>query len=778
MKRNRTLNQNPWLKVVISSFVVALIYVWTVTAQGLNGSNGVIPEKWETGNTADKNLRSLAKVNPSTLALEMSLPLMSYPGRNGNNLLVDFRYSSKVWRLKDVTTWFDNNGSEQLYITDVYPLYAERSAGGWTSSLVPPRIDEEQIVYNDSGHPYSAWIGDAQRFTNEYLAFLGHPHEIGYVCLRWARFNPWDGWQCTLGYDDYDEGFPGVLIPDGSGNPNNLHYVKRQRVVMPDGSSHEFRQNDSNAPFNGGTFQSPTPANLNGIFLAVDGSGMTLDHHEPSGYTLRLPNGGYYEFPNEAQSEDGLYATSFTDVNGNRMTYHETSNSPGHEQIWTDTLGRQITDPIPHNWLAQAQQRATPTVNLPGMNGATQQYQLTWDNLKPVGCEDHQDDPGCTVNNISGGALENQSEKLYYSAPNACEGGAQTNLGSEVLFPDSGTGIRSCNEFAIISSPDGHNTAVPVRFNPVVLSKITLPNGQSYEFKYNRYGEISKITYPTGSFETFVYGVVTETGGFSSWPHSRTNRGVIERKVFAIGETVPTQVWKYHSDDIKGSPTNYFTKITTTQSRANNIAADGLKTETYLHVRYPDTFGYSDPRAGMPFDELAYDENDHINPRSRVLTEYVTKNTLTGWDGLTAHSDLRVARKVAIIFEPGSANALATLSETTYDENNPNALPSNFPQLNVKSQKSYHYRALNPEDAKTQPLGWLVNHYNLAANPASVTETDYLYNEAYEARGITSLPFETRILDPGNGSVIARTQTFYDNLLPYVPESYPDGYSI
>lgn len=38
----------------------------------------------------------------------------------------------------------------------------------------------------------------------------------------------------------------------------------------------------------------------------------------------------------------------------------------------------------------------------------------------------------------------------------------------------------------------------PSTFNPVVLHRIVLPDGSAYTFTYNEYGEIARVTYPTG----------------------------------------------------------------------------------------------------------------------------------------------------------------------------------------------------------------------------------------------------------------------------------------
>ena len=354
----------------------------------------------------------LTRVNPYTHALEFNLPIFVYPGRGGNNLPVEFRYSSNVWRQDTAHTWrrLTDNGLE--YTTDLNALYAEHSAAGWTSSLLPPRLEEDKPVYNANGNvyrdfvrgegdnPLAAWWqwalwqmvpsspppGDSPSGSCDGIicTSMGYIPVLGF----WLRAcTSWSAARCTD--TTYDEPDPTVV---GDAPPRDLHYVPRLRVIMPDGSSHEFRKSDT-PMFCGrmGPGQPPaTPCNpiYQGTFLAVDGSGMTLDV-DPEVTTLRMPNGSRYIFSGSAHSVGGNFADSFIDVNGNTMSFTESVESWGMDGKWTDTLGRQITDPIPHNWKTQAQQAGTPKAfNIPGLENSQQHYELTWKNLKPLGCED------------------------------------------------------------------------------------------------------------------------------------------------------------------------------------------------------------------------------------------------------------------------------------------------------------------------------------------------------------------------------------------------------
>lgn len=63
-----------------------------------------------TENTADKNLKSSARINPSTLAMEFSIPLAAYPGRGGNAIPISYSYSSKVWQMEMFRTMMMGGG--------------------------------------------------------------------------------------------------------------------------------------------------------------------------------------------------------------------------------------------------------------------------------------------------------------------------------------------------------------------------------------------------------------------------------------------------------------------------------------------------------------------------------------------------------------------------------------------------------------------------------------------------------------------------------------------
>ncbi|MGB7069623.1 MAG: hypothetical protein WBD22_09030, partial [Pyrinomonadaceae bacterium] len=402
-------------------------------------------------NKADQLLKSNARVNPSTLAMELSIPFGGFEGRSGHSLPVVFNYSSKVWQIHFLYSW----QSLLSVKSDTKPLYALRSAAGWTSSLRVPRIDFNVDMYSGY-HEGSQYDGEA-----------------------WSN----------------------TVDTENDPNPPNypLFYVKRLRVTMPDGSPHEFRKSDGIQSY--GTVNSPGDPGLPdhvGTFLSVDGTRMRL---ELSGTerTLYLPDGSRYVF---GQSDT---ASAYIDKDGNRMSYDAANFR------WTDALGRTINDPMPSNWapFEENQIAGDKTASFPSLAGGVMNATFSWRKLK---------DP-----NGGESGLEDISHQLHNLSGVGCQGSATRQLSGPYLFGNPEPSIaRVCHP---IEWSGLENWWPEPPFNPIVLTKITLASGQKYEFRYNVFGEITKIIYPSGGYERFLYGQVPVVQALGSPTYDQNARG-------------------------------------------------------------------------------------------------------------------------------------------------------------------------------------------------------------------------------------------------------------
>ncbi len=754
----------------IIGLVLLILVAFTSTFVGQSAST---PQNRDTTNKADQNLRSAARVNPSTLAMEFSLPLASYPGRNGNNFPVGLSYSSKVWRMKDQLTI--TSGTSNI-ITHARPTFAERSSDGWTSTFTPPIIEEDIKRYDQTGRPYTSELDDyaANLMFNDLLAnyqSIGNnllSATCGWYCEQTRSEHQPDGTvirTCTAYSYGCIPNYPGGGNPPPEQPSTPLYYIDRLRIRTSDGATHELRKDD--VVHACGDANAPCTPVREGIYLSVDGSGLRLEKGS-TGSILYMPDGSRFTFPGTYQQIDGegaklYFADTHLDADGNRSTYTKIVNENGLFIRKTDTLGRQLTDFLPQN-LGSTITRSEfeQNVTLPGLPNLPQNYKLTWKQLKPVGCEDQQDNPTCGNGD---GALENQSEKLFFEARYGCFSNAASPPiadSSEVLFTGSSSGIKICSGLFVINN----GNIVYQRFNPQVLASIRLPNNKEYSFKYNQWGEISKIVHPTGKIERFEYGYVPPLAATTRTAYDQANRGVTKHWIYSS----PNELSAYHEYNVAATsyPTNSF-KITHRINKGSSPSELGMRTERDL-VRgdsFGLHFGFENPLVGMPYEEKTFDENNVL--RSRTLTEYITK------DNGSVKRDARVKRTVSVAIENGQA--LAILSETEYNEagttgNNAQTDADYFSHLDVKRAKGYHYAVIDVNTAQTGTLAQIAGYFN-SSLLASVSETDYEYNPNYKDRGIRSLPIESRVLNPSNNEIVAKTRTIYDNAVPAASTNYP-----
>lgn len=218
-------------------------------------------------------------VNPSTLALELEIPLGNYPGRAGLNVPVTISYSSKAWRvdyLAFIPGHYSSSGNplEDGY-TRVEAKFGEHSAAGWTSSIGFPVLDNSLL--------------------SEYYDGSGKSKSTG---------------GCS-----------------GSNNPTGLdafcYKVDRLLVRMPDGSTHELRSSDQ--PFD------PVNQAEAADLYAVDGTRMR--YNRPN-QTLYMADGSRYllatsDYVDRNGNRLHYTGSGWTDTLGRTINAPPLANTPG-----------------------------------------------------------------------------------------------------------------------------------------------------------------------------------------------------------------------------------------------------------------------------------------------------------------------------------------------------------------------------------------------------------------------------------------------------------------
>lgn len=305
-------------RIVLASIIVLCLF------GGL-----IAQDKPTTENSADQTLKSTGRVNPSTLGMEMSIPLGAYPGR-GINVPVSINYSSKVWRQE----YFGSEPRGAGNCMSIYdPIFSEHSASGWTSSL---------------GVAYVEYTGRDNRFNGK-----GFP--LG---------------DQACAYDTTIDNF--------------VKWIKRIQIHLPNGESHELRLDDTAVQYPAGAdYTDPnsafTQSNWYGTYYSVDGSKLKYVE-SASGSTIYMPDGSYYDFGavTTLGTKTIRKAATYKDVNGNTLTFNA-PNSTFPNGYWTDTLGRSVPVPMP---LEPPTAAATVDYVMPSFNAGTMTYRFHWKQLK------------------------------------------------------------------------------------------------------------------------------------------------------------------------------------------------------------------------------------------------------------------------------------------------------------------------------------------------------------------------------------------------------------
>jgi RHS repeat-associated protein len=111
----------------------------------------------QANDAMDIGMRSSRKVNPTTLGMELQIPLGEYKGRGGLSVPVVLSYSSKLWGM-EFQSYVQGppppHGGIQPF-TIVTARYSKNSINGWSSSVNLPGLDftPGDRIHNADGSP-------------------------------------------------------------------------------------------------------------------------------------------------------------------------------------------------------------------------------------------------------------------------------------------------------------------------------------------------------------------------------------------------------------------------------------------------------------------------------------------------------------------------------------------------------------------------------------------------------------------------------------------------
>ncbi len=568
------------------------------------------------------------------------------------------------------------------------------------------------------------------------------------------------GWKSTLDLpkvefpkqsDAYD--YRAQPYPSGTWQGCFGYRIARLYIHMPDGSTHEFRKSD--LPYYSNNIDKI------GTFYAVDGSRMRYDSTGADTGTLYLPDGTRYVL--------GHPTSSVIDRNGNTQVFNETTRQ------WTDTLGRVIVNPLPPTTFDQPQDY---NYNLPGLNGSSITYTFKWRNLSDS-LTPNADGTTPTLRYMASHYLPNPN-----LPPN------NTGQGNSPVAQSSQ--YQSLFQTATVEDPDG-NPGVPIivvgkgqpggqLFNPVVLQEIVLPDGTSYKFSYNVYGELDKVTYPTNAYDKYEYASSLADIDQNQQPYIQSQRRLTSRRVSINGLGTDILEWKYFETApfaIGGNPVD--------QNRyriTSIIAPDKTRTEIYMFNPSPNNgqgkpywaFDFSNTKAGLVFQKKIYSTSaDGLGGQllRREITQYeqtinsyqfsVTCGQTPFTRPISAYRNPRPTQQVSITFE-GIGPALAQTKTFAYDMSGEMTTGVD-PTLATAS----HYAVVENTIAQTGTLAQIPN-----GNLARYSETTYLNSPGepnsyiYRNKNILGLAATTQVKDSA-GTIVSQSEMRYDES-GYSPE--------
>ncbi|NNE67334.1 MAG: RHS repeat protein [Pyrinomonadaceae bacterium] len=534
-------------------------------------------------------------------------------------------------------------------------------------------------------------------------------------------------------------------LSEGSGANNNAAFVERVKVHLPDGTSHELRKDNSVTIY---PRDSNPVLDFDGTYFSPDSSNVKyVENASNNTFRLFLPDGSSYLFSSQVEPLSSVdprrvrKALEYLDVHGNRVVYDSINRAI------TDTLGRNIQSPIDYGPIEPTTEQDPQTYLLPGLGDSTIEYKFHWKRLnggtQAESAMTDISDPDYALKYIADRSSANPNE------PKRAEGTYLFESNWENWVQDEGAGL----------------------FNPVVLTKIELPEGTQYRFSYDNLGRIERITYPKGALEIIEYGKVpTLNKGSASDISLQTNFGVRSRKLYPDPSIQDAYEWSYEAD---GSQELAYKVI--------RITPDGIRKESFLHRgNYESTilgfgsFGFERVLTGKVFEERIFDRSGALIRRNIIDWEYsgFSVPNVPGYPHpIEWHPRVKSAEKY--VFDPATGKGLKAVTAFLYE------FESELDEIDLpvlkKGASAYDFleagnssevpgidtsTAVPPDGA---PLtGELVNR----------TESSFLINDlsvpasvraAYLANHVITLPSVSESFD-NQGRIASRIRFSYDQM--------------
>lgn len=529
------------------------------------------------------------------------------------------------------------------------------------------------------------------------------------------------GWSYTFPLLSYVEGktLVGTVLQGGQNVPQYCYYNSNFMFHAPGtGSGHSLVLSPWGqyaSPYNGKECSgAPSLLGGDGMFQAAMASNLCCNN--PSTITVADPDGTIYYFAGpitwgggKANELVGM-PNYIEDRNGNRVTLQ---NSYSNCCVYTG--GASIADDMGRTLIST--NGFGTTGNTISVSGLSSPYSLTW---------------GGGGSQLISVYAVSQNTANYPSCP-------QQGVGAWQTEPPLGGGVSS----------------------------ITLPNGQSYQFSYDpTYGLLSKITYPSGGYVKYIWGLNKQSSSFEQvipptgqinytqyCVYSVDQPGIVERDVSFDGQTIAlTQSFAYSTTWASPQIGRIATETTTVTTTDNVV---GLSYATVY--TYNATSGGTPPNDPSPqpsgFALFYPSEEQTIQYYKDTNTKGTPLRTVTkGWGAnpydLVCEVDTLDNGQISGVFNVYSTAALPVLTDKKeYDygllsasslcSNNASAPSGVVPTRETAiSYQTFAAQPLFSQPFSSSPILTLldrptsvITYGDIGGNSAEVAETDYAYDK-------------------------------------------------
>ena len=520
------------------------------------------------------------------------------------------------------------------------------------------------------------------------------------VELHTPMYNPWV--PLNVGYS------PGVLfgrkVNDGwcSQSAQSTSTLTRLTFVAPDGTEYELIDKLTGGQIRTSFCWAGNGFSRGTVFVSADGTSMSfvsdaIIYDNQFGGAVPFYPTGYLMLRDGTRYRIVNGRISWMrDRNGNQLSFTYPS---ALGMVVTDSLGRQVT--------------VTPNVS----------------DVQPYGLCDH-----ITFNGLNGAPRTIRISK--------------TNLGSALR---AGYSLQTpATLFSYGSSSTPHD--------PQVISAAWLPDGRSYVFRYNSYGELARVELPTGGAFEFDYAAGLTTGSNSGGVFYTTlfgkpeiYRRVIEKRVYKEGGVLESKM------TISRTDSQYVNDTNVTVDHRDSAAALLSRTKHYFHGNPAKSFdleplGSTPWKHGREYQTESYDTNG-----TTVLRR--AENT---WQQPVAGSNWPLTQPESSEFARMNNPQITETRTVLVDSNQVSKNTFSYDQYSNRTD-TYEY-----DFGSGSPPAYAIRRSQttfLSTNP--VNGLDYASpNPSASSIHLRSLPQHQRVysVNPSNGqqSQVSHTETLYD----------------